>query len=366
MAIPLVYNIRSARERWTVLARGGARDRGHRRRVRRHAGARARLQGDARLLGPAAERHRAARRRRHRDDERHQLEDVRIIEDAPQVARGGDGPLVSAEVVVIAALPLRGDGHATRTCRCAASLPRVLDGARQRQLVEGRFLRPGLDEVVVGQGRAATRTAGLDLGATVRIGAGTWTIVGFFDGGQRLRLGDLGRRRRAQRQLPAAARRLPVGDRRGCAPRTTSRPSRRRSRAIRACNVQALREPDYYEKQSRMVTTLITVLGGLVAVGDGLGAVFGALNTMYSAVAERSREIAVLRALGFGGGAIVLVVLRRVAADRARRRPPRLPRRAAGQRDHDRHDQLADLLAPGVRVPDHAGPARARASCSRW
>ena len=70
--------------------------------------------------------------------------------------------------------------------------------------------------------------------------------------------------------------------------------------------MQALREPDYYAKQSTVVTTLITVVGSLIAVVMGLGAVFGALNTMYSAVSERSREIAVLRAIGFGGGAIVL------------------------------------------------------------
>ena len=69
---------------------------------------------------------------------------------------------------------------------------------------------------------------------------------------------------------------------------------------------QATREPEYYAKQSQTVTTLITVLGTIIAVIMGLGAVFGALNTMYSAVSERSREIAVLRAIGFGGGAIVL------------------------------------------------------------
>ena len=71
-------------------------------------------------------------------------------------------------------------------------------------------------------------------------------------------------------------------------------------------NLQAERETEYYAKQSQIVTTLITVLGSLIAVIMGLGAVFGALNTMYSAVSERSREIAVLRAIGFGGGAIVL------------------------------------------------------------
>jgi putative ABC transport system permease protein len=70
--------------------------------------------------------------------------------------------------------------------------------------------------------------------------------------------------------------------------------------------VQVDREIDYYEKQSRGLTTLIRVLGTLVAVIMGIGAIFGALNTMYSAVSERSREIATMRAIGFGAGAIVV------------------------------------------------------------
>jgi len=69
--------------------------------------------------------------------------------------------------------------------------------------------------------------------------------------------------------------------------------------------VQADREVDYYEKQSRQLTTLIVVLGTIVSLVMGIGAVFGALNTMYSAVAERSREIATMRALGFGTGSVV-------------------------------------------------------------
>src|SRR5207237_7361268 len=70
--------------------------------------------------------------------------------------------------------------------------------------------------------------------------------------------------------------------------------------------VQIDREVDYYAKQSRQLTTLITVLGSIIAVVMGIGAVFGALNTMYSAVSERTREIATLRALGFGTWRIVL------------------------------------------------------------
>jgi putative ABC transport system permease protein len=69
--------------------------------------------------------------------------------------------------------------------------------------------------------------------------------------------------------------------------------------------VDVIREIDYYAKQSTTMTRLITVLGGLVAAIMAIGAVFGALNTMYSAVSERSREIATLRALGFGAGSVV-------------------------------------------------------------
>jgi putative ABC transport system permease protein len=73
--------------------------------------------------------------------------------------------------------------------------------------------------------------------------------------------------------------------------------------------VQVTREVEYYEKQSRGLTTLITVLGTLVASIMGVGAVFGALNTMYSAVSERSREIATMRAIGFGAFSIVMSFL---------------------------------------------------------
>jgi putative ABC transport system permease protein len=70
-------------------------------------------------------------------------------------------------------------------------------------------------------------------------------------------------------------------------------------------NVDVTREIDYYSKQSNRLTKLITVLGGMVAAVMAIGAVFGALNTMYSAVSERGREIATMRALGFGGPAVV-------------------------------------------------------------
>jgi putative ABC transport system permease protein len=69
--------------------------------------------------------------------------------------------------------------------------------------------------------------------------------------------------------------------------------------------VRVERESDYYKKASQMMTTFIEVLGALVALVMALGAVFAALNTMYSAVAERSREVATIRALGFGSGSVI-------------------------------------------------------------
>jgi putative ABC transport system permease protein len=83
-------------------------------------------------------------------------------------------------------------------------------------------------------------------------------------------------------------------------------PLERRFAADPRMKVRVERETDYYRRASQQLTTFITVLGTLVALVMALGAVFAALNTMYSAVAERTREIATIRALGFGEGSVVL------------------------------------------------------------
>jgi putative ABC transport system permease protein len=304
MAIPVAYNLRSARERWSssvvaVLGIAGT--------VGVFVAMLALARGFQATVTSSGLPQNAIVQRSGADTEMTsilQIEDVRIVEDAPQVARDDSGPLVSPEVVVIAALPMRGsDAEANVQIRGVSR--RVLSVRDNVKLIEGRFLTPGLPEAVVGKG-ARDAYAGLDLGSTVRIGAGTWTIVGVFDGkgtafdsevwaDAAILNGFYQRppsvfqtvtvRLRSPEDFPAFEATL-KGD-----PRL---------------NVQALREPDYYAKQSQMITTLITAVGTLIAVVMGLGAVFGALNTMYSAVSERSREIAVLRAIGFGGGAIVL------------------------------------------------------------
>ena len=307
MAIPLAYNLRSAGARWTsslvaVLGIAGT--------VGVFVAMLALARGFKATMTSSGLADNAIVQRAGADSEMTSImtmDDVRVIEDAPQVARDGNVPLVSPEVVVMAALPLRQTGTDANVSVRGVQ-PRALQVHRQVRLVEGRFLTPGIAEAIVGRG-AQKAYAGLDLGATVKIGAGTWTIVGIFDGqgtafdsevwadGNVLDgfykrptniFQSVTARLRSPDELPAF-KALLDGD-----PRV---------------KITATQERAYYEKQSVLVTTLISVLGTLVAVVMGLGAVFGALNTMYSAVSERSREIAVLRAIGFGGGAIVLAFL---------------------------------------------------------
>lgn len=304
MAIPVAYNLLSARERWTsslvaVLGIAGT--------VGVFVAMLALARGFKATLTSSGQPQNAIVQRAGADTEMTSAitaDEVRVVEDAPQVARNEAGPLVSPEVVVIASLPMRGsDGEANVQVRGVTQ--RVLAVRDQVKLVEGRFVAPGLAEAVVGRG-ARDAYLGLDLGATVRIGAGTWTVVGVFDGHGTAFDSEVwtdaailnGFYNRPPSIFQAATVRLRSADDLPAFQATLEGDPR--------VNLQATDERAYYEKQSRVVTTLITVLGTLVAVVMALGAVFGALNTMYSAVAERSREIAVLRAIGFGGGAIVL------------------------------------------------------------
>ena len=116
--------------------------------------------------------------------------------------------------------------------------------------------------------------------------------------------------------------------------------------------IQAQREPDYYSAQSTMLVTLVNVLGRLVAGLMGIGAVFGALNTMYTAVAARTREIATLRALGFGGGPVVISVMAEAFLLGPGGRGVRERRSLPGfRRVPDRYHELAELQPVGLCLP---------------
>jgi putative ABC transport system permease protein len=304
VAIPLGYSLRSLRARWisTVVAVLGIAGT-----VGVFVAMLSLARGFQATLIASGSPHNAIVRRAGATSEMESvitLEQVRVVQDAPGVERGSRGALASAEVVVVGAFPLKQTGTDANVQVRGVS-PHVLavrDGVR---LAAGRFFEPGLNELVVGRNVAASYD-GFDLGRTVRFGGAAWSVVGIFDAGgsafdsevwcdagvlnqvyQRPR--NLFQSVTVRLRTPAALATL--AEALAADPRVT---------------LQVEREVDYYEKQSRQLTTLILVLGTIVAVVMGVGAVFGALNTMYSAVAERSREIATLRALGFGSGSVVM------------------------------------------------------------
>jgi len=304
MAIPVVYNVRSAKERWmssvvAVIGIAGT--------VGVFVAMLALARGFQATLVSSGLPENAIVQRAGSTTEMGSfvtIDEVRIVEDDPRVARDGATALVSPEVVVIANIPMRATGTDANV-QVRGVTPRVLQVRHNVKIIEGRFIRPGVAEAVIGKG-AHDAYAGLEVGEMVALGAGNWEIVGMFDSDgsafdsevwadASVLNGNFDRPPNMYQSVTARLTSVDDFDDFKTAlrddPRTT---------------VEAQREQEYYASQSQIVTTLITVLGSLVAIVMALGAVFGALNTMYSAVSERSREIAVLRAIGFGGGAIVL------------------------------------------------------------
>jgi len=231
---------------------------------------------------------------------------TRVIADAPGVARNDDGPVSSAELFVIIDLPKRSTGtDANVPLRGVENAAwQVRDNMR---IVQGRMFDWGKDEVIVGRG-AAREFAGLDVGSKIRVGQYQWPVVGMFsaNGGvpeseiwtdakvlqDAYHRGDSFQSVRVRLNSPGAFQEFKDS--------LTSNPQ---------LSVKVVRQSEYYAQQSETLTRLITTLGFLIAFLMAIGAVFGALNTMYSAVAARTREIATLRALGFGGGAVVVSLI---------------------------------------------------------
>ncbi len=233
-------------------------------------------------------------------------EDTRLIGDAPGVARSAQGPLSSAELFVIINLPKRSTGT-------DANVPfRGVENAATKvhdsvKIIEGRMFEGGKNEVIVGRGVAQEFT-GLDVGSTIKIGRFEWPVVGMFssNGGiseseiwtdakvlqDAYNRGDSFQAVYAKLNSPGAFQEFKDS--------LTSNPQ---------LSVKVVRQSEYYAAQSQTVTLLITTLGFLIAFLMALGAAFGALNTMYSAVSARTREIATLRALGFGGGAVIISLM---------------------------------------------------------
>lgn len=235
------------------------------------------------------------------------LDSVRIVQDAPGVARDNGSPLVTQEVVGVVPFPLVTTGSDANVQVRGVSA-NVLSVRPFVKVAEGRLFQPGLSELVVG--RNATKSySGLTVGNTVAFGGGHWKVVGVFDAGGSAFDSEVW----CDAKILAEVLKRPANIFQSATAHLTSPEAFDQFKAALTSdprmNVDVMREVDYYAKQSTTMTTLISVLGGLVAAIMAVGAVFGALNTMYSAVAERGREIATMRALGFNTSNVILSFL---------------------------------------------------------
>jgi putative ABC transport system permease protein len=307
MAIPIVYNLRSVRARWTsaivaVVGIAGT--------VGVFIAMLSLAKGFRATLVSSGSPDNALILRGGATSEMTSgvgLDSVKIIQDAPGIARGPNGPLVTAEAVLMAPIPLRSTGTDANVEVRGVS-PNVLEIRKQVKIVQGRMFSPGLAEVVVGK-NANTTYSGLTLGNTISLGTMEWKVVGVFDAGGSSFDSEVW----ADPHLLTGAYNRPDTFFQSVTARLISPDSLKELKDALTTdprlNVDVTREVDYYAKQSTNMTTLITRLGGFVAFIMAIGAVFGALNTMYSAVADRGREIATMRALGFGGPSVVFSFL---------------------------------------------------------
>jgi putative ABC transport system permease protein len=231
------------------------------------------------------------------------IDTVKILQDEPGIARGTEGPLLTPEVVLVAPIPLISTGTDANVQVRGVSR-NVLEIRRNIKIIEGRMFQPGLAEIVVGKNANVSYT-GLTVGNTISLGSVRWKVVGIFDAGGSAFDSEIW----GDAHLIGPAYNRPDNIFQSVTLRLATPDSLQQFKdAVTAdprLNVDVSREIEYYSKQSTRLTTLITVLGGIVAGIMAIGAVFGALNTMYSAVSERGREIATMRALGFGGPAVV-------------------------------------------------------------
>ncbi len=233
-------------------------------------------------------------------------DDVRIISEGPGLARDETGAIASPELFVVINLPMRSTGT-------DANVPlrgvgrEAMKVRQQFSIVDGRMFQWGLHEVIVGVG-AQYQFSGLEIGSSITVGQEQWPVVGVFHVGGGL----------AETEVWVDSAVLQPVYRRGNSfqvvyAKLESEDSFQEYKDALTSdprlNVKPMRESDYYASQSEMLYKLITGLGTLIALIMGFGAVFGALNTMYTAVSSRTREIATLRALGFNAGPVVISVL---------------------------------------------------------
>jgi len=232
--------------------------------------------------------------------------EVDVIKQAPGIVRDAQGLQASGELYVIIDLPKRSTNTSANVPMRGVE-PTAVTVRREFSIVDGRMFKFGTNEVIAGRG-AAGQFAGLDLGSEIRLGQLTWQVVGIFETDGSV----------AETEVWSDARTIQGAYRRGNSYQSvlarlespeTYTAFRDWLTANPQLNVQVRRENEYYAAQSRALTTLVRIVGFGIAGLMSLGAIFGAILTMYTAVATRAREIATLRALGFNAAAVVLSVL---------------------------------------------------------
>ncbi|MFG6448230.1 ABC transporter permease [Roseateles sp. BYS180W] len=229
------------------------------------------------------------------------------IAQAQGIARSAKGePLVSEEIVVAANLPIKGRTQDDGSVQMRGIGEMAYQVRPHVRIVQGRHFQPGLTELVVGQG-AARQFAGLTLGSTLRMGNREWTVVGVFASGDAMESEVW-----ADAEIVASTYRR--GSSRNSVTLKLERPEsfstfKQALAANPQLKVDASTTLDFYAKQSERMTQMLRIIGITVGSIMAVGAVFGALNTMFAAVASRAREIATLRAIGFGGTPVVTAVL---------------------------------------------------------
>ena len=234
------------------------------------------------------------------------LEAVKHVMNAPSIVQGLAGPVASPELYVIVDVPKRSTGTKANVPLRGVG-PNAFPIRQAFRLVEGRPFRRGMNEVIAGRG-AASQFAGLEVGSRVHFGGTPWTVTGIFEDGGSVSESEIwtdatvlqGAYKRGTSFQSVRVRLPGPGETAALASHLEADPR---------FNLSVRTEREFLESQSRVLITIVTTIGVLIAVVMGVGAIFAALNTMYAAVAARTREIATLRALGFGAGAVVTSVL---------------------------------------------------------
>lgn len=225
-----------------------------------------------------------------------------VIRARPEIAQGNDGkPLVSPEVVVLINRERAGGGNANVTVRGIE--PAAMALRDQVHLVRGRMFKGGADEVIVGS-RIAGRLGDVDVGGQIRLGQQDFNIVGVFESGgssfESEIWGDAAVLMPVFRGEVFQSVTLRLAD-----PADFTSLERALENDPRT-RVDVKRERDFYSAQSELLTTLIRFAGVFITLIMAVGAVFGAMNTMYASIGARTREIAVLLILGFSPRSIML------------------------------------------------------------